>query len=69
MRVVTVAVRAECLRDGPERQIRELRVPGKLLQYAAYKQQARDVHRGYQVLRAQIDKPAENGGIAAQLIE
>src|SRR5579864_759419 len=50
-------------------QIRELRVPGKLLQYAAHKQQARDVDRRRQVPRAQIDKPAENVGIAAQLIE
>ena len=50
-------------------QIRELRVPGKLLQYAAHKQQARDVDSGRQVLGAQIDKPAENVGIAAQFIE
>jgi len=47
----------------------ELRIPGKLLQYAAHKQQARDVDRGRQVLRAQIDKPAEDVRIAAQLIE
>jgi hypothetical protein len=37
--------------------------------YAAHKQQASDVDRGCQVLGAQIDKPAENVGIAAQLME
>src|SRR5579872_4336231 len=51
------------------RQIGDLRVPGKLLQCAAHKQQARDVDRGHQVLRVQIDKPAENVGITAQLVE
>jgi hypothetical protein len=50
-------------------QIGELHVPGKLLQYAAHKQQANDVDRGCQVLAAQIDKPAENMGIATQLME
>ena len=50
-------------------QIGELRAPGKLLQDAAHQQQARDVDCGHQVVGAQIDKPAENVGIAAQLIE
>ena len=39
------------------------------MQYAAHKQHACDVDRGCQVLRAQIDKPAENVGIPAQLNE
>ena len=50
-------------------QVGELRAPGKLFQHAAHKQQACDVDGGHQVLRAQIDKPAEDVGIAAQLIE
>src|ERR1700747_622168 len=50
-------------------QIRELRVAGKLFEYAAHKQQARDEDGGRQALRAQIDKPAENVGIAEQLME
>jgi hypothetical protein len=50
-------------------QIGKLRVPGKLLQYAAHQQQPCDVDCGHQVLGAQIDEPAENVGIAAQLIE
>ena len=50
-------------------QVGDLRAPGKLFQHAAHKQQACDVDRGRQVLGAQIDKPAENVGIAAQLIE
>ena len=50
-------------------QVGDLRAPGKLFQHASHQQQARDVDRGHQVLRAQIDKPAENVGIAAQLIE
>jgi hypothetical protein len=50
-------------------QVGDLRAPGKLFQHAAHKQQACDVDRGHQVLGAQIDKPAENVGIAAQLME
>lgn len=50
-------------------EVGKLRAPGKLFQHAAHKQQASNVDRGSQVLRAQIDEPAENVGIAAQLIE
>ena len=50
-------------------QIGDLCTPGKLLQNAAHKQQASDVDGGRQVLGAQIDKPAEDVGIAAQLIQ
>ena len=50
-------------------QVGDLCAPGKLLQHAAHEQQASDVDGGRQVLGAQIDKPAEDVGIAAQLIE
>jgi len=50
-------------------QVGDLRAPGKLLQNAAQKQQTSDVDRGRQVLGAQIDKPAEDVWIPAQLIE
>ncbi len=50
-------------------QIGDLCAPGQLFQHAAHKQQACDVDGGRQVLGAQIDKPAENVGIAAQLME
>jgi hypothetical protein len=50
-------------------QVGDLRAPGKLFQHASHEQQARDVDGRSQLLRAQIDKPAENVGIPAQLIE
>ena len=50
-------------------QIGNLCTPSKLCQHTAHKQQASDVDGGHQVLGAQIDKPAENMGIAAQLIK
>jgi hypothetical protein len=50
-------------------QVGDLRAPGKLFQHAAHKQQACDIDRGHKVLRAQIDKPAENVRIATQLIQ
>ena len=49
-------------------QIGDLRTPGKFFQNAAHKQQASDVDGRRQILRAQIDKPAEDVWIAAQLI-
>src|SRR5262249_42139270 len=50
-------------------QVGDLCAPGKLLQHASHKKQACNVDGRHQVVRAQIDKPAENMGIAAQLLE
>src|SRR5437016_11917255 len=50
-------------------QVGDLRAPSELFQHAAHEQQASDVDGGSQVLRAQIDEPTENVGIAAQLIK
>ena len=47
----------------------DLCAPGKLFQHASHKQQTCDVDRGRKAVRAKIDKPAEDVGIAAQLIE
>ena len=50
-------------------QVGDLRAPGKFFHHAAHEQQACDVDGGRQVLGTQIDKLAENVGIAAQLIK
>ena len=49
-------------------QVRDLCAPGELFQHASHQKQACNVDGRHQVLTAQIDKPAEDVWIAAQLI-
>jgi hypothetical protein len=57
------------LATDPVGQIGDRRAPGKLLQNAAQKQPASEVDGRRQVLRAQIDQPADQVGIAAQWMQ